>query len=60
MDSIIHLFKKDLIRLKYLFFVWLFLILVQSALGIGGHKIAAQEFAFQMICFLKINLIQEL
>ena len=57
MNIITHLFKKDLMRLKYLLIVWLFLILAQSALGIGGNKIAAEVFEFQMILPLLAKMI---
>ena len=44
MNFIPFLFKKDLIRLKYVLLVWLVLILAQSALGIGGHRLASESF----------------
>jgi hypothetical protein len=43
-----HLFKKDLMRLKYLFIAWSLLILAQAALSIGGNKIAAEILQFQI------------
>ncbi len=48
MNFIPHVFKKDLSRLKILLFAWVVLIAAQSALGIGGIKIAAEMFEFQM------------
>ena len=57
MKFIPYLFKKDLIRLKYLLFVWLLLILVQSALGIGGHNLAAEYLEFQVFLPLLTKLI---
>ena len=57
MNFIPFLFKKDLIRLKYVFLVWLVLILAQSALGIGGHILAAEIFEFQMLLPLLTKLI---
>ncbi len=52
-----YLLKKDLIRLKYLLLVWLLLILAQSALGIGGHNLAAEYLEFQMLLPLLAKLI---
>ena len=57
MKFIPYLFKKDLIRLKYLLLVWLLLILAQSALGIGGINLAAEILQFQMILPLLTKLI---
>lgn len=57
MKFIPYLFKKDLIRLKYLLLVWLLLILAQSALGIGGHNLAAEYLEFQMFLPLLTKLI---
>jgi hypothetical protein len=57
MNIITHMFKKDLMRLKYLLVVWFLLILAQSALGIGGNNIAAEVFEFQMILPLLTKLI---
>ncbi len=57
MKFIPYLFKKDLIRLKYLLLVWLLLILAQSALAIGGINLAAELLQFQMLLPLLIKLI---
>jgi hypothetical protein len=57
MKFIPHLFKKDLIHLKYLLLVWLLLILAQSALGIGGHNLAAEYLQFQTFLPLLTKLI---
>ena len=57
MNFIPFLFKKDLIRLKYVLLVWLVLILAQSALGIGGHRLAAEIFEFQMFLPLLTRMI---
>ncbi|HPS54932.1 MAG TPA: hypothetical protein PLP05_04985 [Sedimentisphaerales bacterium] len=51
------MFKKDLMRLKYLLIAWFLLILAQSALGIGGNKIATEVFEFQMILPLLAKMI---
>ena len=48
MNIITHVFKKDVIRLKYLMLVWLLLIIVQLALGIFGQKLAAEVFELQI------------
>ncbi|MFC1739192.1 hypothetical protein ACFL1G_09100 [Planctomycetota bacterium] len=57
MKFIPYLFKKDLIRLKYLLLVWLLLILAQSALAIGGINLAAEVLQFQIILPLLVKLI---
>ncbi len=57
MDFIPFLFKKDLKRLKYVLVVWLVLILAQSALGIGGPRLASESFEFQMLLPLLTKLI---
>ena len=57
MNIITHVFKKDLIRLKYLMLVWLLLIIVQPALGIFGQKLAAEVFELQIILPLLMKLI---
>jgi len=57
MNTMTHLFKKDLMRLKYLLIAWFLLILAQSALGIGGNKIATEVFEFQMILPLLAKMI---
>lgn len=48
MNFLPFIFKKDLMRLKLLFLVWLLLIIAQAALGIGGINIAAELLEFQM------------
>jgi len=57
MNFIPYLFKKDLIRLKYLLLVWLLLILAQSALAIGGINLAAEFLQFQMFLPLLTKLM---
>ena len=57
MKFIPYLFKKDLIRLKYLLLVWLLLILAQSALAIGGINLAAELLQFQMFLPLLVKMI---
>ncbi len=57
MNIITHVLKKDVIRLKYLMLVWLLLIIVQLALGIFGHKLAAEVFELQMLLPLLMRLI---
>ena len=57
MNFIPFLFKKDLMRFKYLHLVWLLLILAQSALGVGGHRLASEIFEFQMFLPLLIRMI---
>jgi len=57
MNIITHVFKKDVIRLRYLMLVWLLLIIVQMALGIFGHKLAAEALELQMILPLLMKLI---
>lgn len=57
MNIITHVFKKDVIRLRYLMLVWLLLIIVQMALGIFGQKLAAEAFELQMILPLLMKLI---
>ena len=49
MNFVPYVFKKDFIRLKLILLVWLLLIVGQSTLGMGGMKIAADTFEFQMI-----------
>ncbi len=57
MNIITHVFKKDLIRLRYLLIVWLLLIVVQLALGIYGQRLAAEVFQFQMLLPLLMKLV---
>jgi len=52
-----YLFKKDLLRLKIIFFAWTLLILAQLALGIGGGKLVAEFLEFQMFLPLFTRLI---
>ena len=56
MNIITHVFKKDVIRLKYLMLVWLLLIIVQLALGIFGQKLAAEVFELQIFLPLLMKL----
>lgn len=57
MNFLPFIFKKDLIRLRLLFLVWLLLIIAQAALGIGGINIAAELLEFQMFLPLLTKLI---
>ena len=57
MDLLSYVFKKDLLRLRLIFLVWLFLIIAQAALGIGGINIAAEFLEFQMFLPLLSKLI---
>ncbi len=52
-----YLFKKDLARLKIIFFAWVLLILAQLALGIGGNKLIAEYLQFQMFLPLCSRLV---
>ena len=52
-----YLFKKDLNRLKIIFFAWILLILAQLALGIGGSKLATEFLEFQMFLPLFTKLV---
>ena len=49
MNFLFNVFKKDLMRLKWVLICWLGLLGVQSFLGIGGAQIAADNFSLQMI-----------
>lgn len=60
MNFIPYVFKKDLTRLKILLIVWLLLIAAQSALGIGGIKIASEILEFQMFLPMLTMLINAL
>jgi hypothetical protein len=44
-----YLFKKDLIRLKWILICWLLLLGVQCFLGISGARLAADNFGLQII-----------
>ncbi len=57
MNIITHVFKKDVIRLRYLMLVWLLLIVVQMALGIYGQKLAVEALELQMILPLLMKLV---
>ncbi|MCK5564806.1 MAG: hypothetical protein KAJ07_06130 [Planctomycetes bacterium] len=57
MNIITHVFKKDLIRLRYLLIVWLLLIVVQLALGIYGQRLAVETFELQMFFPLLTKLV---
>ena len=57
MNFLPYVFKKDFIRLKWLFVVWLLLIMAQAALGIGGMNIAAELLEFQMVLPLLTKLM---
>lgn len=52
-----YLFKKDLNRLKVIFFAWLLLILAQLALGVCGNRLVAEFLEFQMAVPLFARLI---
>ena len=57
MNFISYLFKKDIIRIKTALFIWLLLILAQSALSIGGINLAAEFLKFQMYLPLFTKLL---
>jgi hypothetical protein len=48
MNFLFPIFKKDLLRLKWVLFCWLGLLCVQAFLGIGGTKFAADNYEFQI------------
>jgi ABC-type transport system involved in multi-copper enzyme maturation permease subunit len=63
MNFLFHVFKKDLMRLKWVLTCWLGLLCVQSFLGIGGAQIAADNLNFQIFVpqlAMLINLLQGL
>ena len=57
MNFLPYIFEKDLLRLRFIFLVWLLLIIAQAALGIGGINIAAEFPEFQMFLPLLTKFI---
>jgi hypothetical protein len=63
MSFLLNIFKKDLMRLKWVLTCWLGLLCVQSFLGIGGAQIAADNLNLQIVVpelALLIKLLQGL